>query len=131
MLSTPSYYTKDSAPGPDSIPYSAWRLLPDVTVDALLSYFYDIGNGTALLPLQVGVLDRKGQEWSYLLPFFLTYLPTILSDIFLTYLLTFFLTYLLTLFLTTYLLTCLFDIISDILCDTSFDVLSDISSDIF
>ena len=31
-------HTKDSAPGPDGIPYSAWRLLPDVTVDALLSY---------------------------------------------------------------------------------------------
>ena len=44
-------HTKDSAPGPDGIPYSAWRLLPDVTVDALLSYFYDIVNGTALPPI--------------------------------------------------------------------------------
>ena len=35
-------HTKDSAPGPDGIPYSAWRLLPDVTVDALLSYFYEL-----------------------------------------------------------------------------------------
>ena len=33
-------HTKDSAPGP--VPYAAWRLLPEVTVDAMLSYFYDI-----------------------------------------------------------------------------------------
>ena len=55
-------HTKDSAPGPDGIPYSAWRLLPDVTVDALLSYFYDIVNGTALPPLQVGVWIRKAKS---------------------------------------------------------------------
>ena len=41
---------------PDGIPYSAWRLLPCVTVDALISYFYDIIGGTALPPMQVGVL---------------------------------------------------------------------------
>ena len=35
-------HTKDSAPGPDGIPYSAWRLLLCVTVDALISYFHDI-----------------------------------------------------------------------------------------
>ena len=55
-------HTKDSAPGPDGIPYSAWRLLPDVTVDALLSYFYDIVNGTALPPLQVGVWIPKAKS---------------------------------------------------------------------
>ena len=35
-------HTKDSAPGPDGIPYSAWRLLSCVTVDASISYLYDI-----------------------------------------------------------------------------------------
>ena len=39
-------HTKDSAPGPDGLPYSAWRLLPKVTVEAMKSYFYDIINGT-------------------------------------------------------------------------------------
>ena len=53
--------TKDSAPGPDGIPYSAWRLLPCVTVDALISYFYDIIGGTALPPMQVGVWIPKAK----------------------------------------------------------------------
>ena len=35
-------HTKDSAPGPDGLPYSAWRLLPEVTVDAMISYFMKI-----------------------------------------------------------------------------------------
>ena len=39
-------HTKDSAPGPDGLPYSAWRLLPKVTVEAMKSCFYDIINGT-------------------------------------------------------------------------------------
>ena len=54
-------HTKDSAPGPDGIPYSAWRLLPCVTVDALISYFYDIIGGTALPPMQVGVWIPKAK----------------------------------------------------------------------
>ena len=54
-------HTKDSAPGPDGLPYSAWRLLPKVTVDALKGYFYDIVNGTALPPHQVGVWIPKAK----------------------------------------------------------------------
>ena len=54
-------HTKDSAPGPDGVPYSAWRLLPQVTVDALKSYFADIVNGTALPPHQVGVWIPKAK----------------------------------------------------------------------
>ena len=54
-------HTKDSAPGPDGIPYSAWRLLPCVTVDALISYLYDIIGGTALPPMQVGVWIPKAK----------------------------------------------------------------------
>ena len=54
-------HTKDSAPGPDGLPYSAWRLLPKVTVDAMKSYFYDIVNGSALPPHQVGVWIPKAK----------------------------------------------------------------------
>ena len=42
MLLNTLLRTKDSAPGPDGLPYAAWRLLPEVTVDAMMSYFYDI-----------------------------------------------------------------------------------------
>ena len=42
-------------------PYSAWRLLPKVTVDAMKSCFYDIINGTALPPHQVGVWIPKAK----------------------------------------------------------------------
>ena len=54
-------HTKDSAPGPDGLPYSAWRLLPEVTVDAMASYFMDIMEGTALSPMQVGVWIPKAK----------------------------------------------------------------------
>ena len=54
-------HTKDSAPGPDGLPYSAWRLLPKVTVDVMMNYFYDIVNETALPPLQVGVWIPKAK----------------------------------------------------------------------
>ena len=54
-------HTKDSAPGPDGLPYSAWRLLPKVTVEAMKSCFYDIINGTALPPHQVGVWIPKAK----------------------------------------------------------------------
>ena len=54
-------HTKDSAPGPDGLPYSAWRLLPKVTVEAMKSCFLDIINGTALPPHQVGVWIPKAK----------------------------------------------------------------------
>ena len=54
-------HTKDSAPGPDGLPYSAWRLLPEVTVDAMISYFMDIMEDTALPPMQVGVWIPKAK----------------------------------------------------------------------
>ena len=54
-------HTKDSAPGPDGLPYSAWRLLPKVTVEAMKSCFFDIINGTALPPHQVGVWIPKAK----------------------------------------------------------------------
>ena len=54
-------HTKDSAPGPDGLPYSAWRLLPEVTVDAMTSYFMDIMENTALPPMQVGVWIPKAK----------------------------------------------------------------------
>ena len=56
-----SLHTKDSAPGPDGLPYSAWHLLPEVTVDAMTSYFMDIMENTALPPMQVGVWIPKAK----------------------------------------------------------------------
>ena len=52
-------HTKDSAPGPDGLPYSAWRLLPRVTVEAMKSCFLDIINGTALPPIKSEFGSRK------------------------------------------------------------------------
>ena len=54
-------HTKESAPGPDGISYSAWRLLPEVSVDAMMGYFFDIMAGTALPAMQVGVWIPKAQ----------------------------------------------------------------------
>ena len=54
-------HTKDSAPGPDGIPYSAWRVLPEMTLQAMSSYFYDIQEETALPPSQVGVWIPKAK----------------------------------------------------------------------
>ena len=54
-------HTKDSAPGPDGIPYSAWRVLPEMTLQAMSSYFYDILEETALPPTQVGVWIPKAK----------------------------------------------------------------------
>ena len=54
-------HTKDSAPGPDGIPYSAWRVLPEMTLQGMSSYFYDILEETALPPTQVGVWIPKAK----------------------------------------------------------------------
>ena len=54
-------HTKDSAPGPDGLPYAAWRFLPEVTVGAMASFFHDIMEGSALPPLQVGVWIPKAK----------------------------------------------------------------------
>ena len=48
-------HTKDSSPGPDGIPYAAWRILPEATVLAMDSYLCDILSDTALPPVQIGV----------------------------------------------------------------------------
>ena len=56
-------HTKDSAPGPDGIPYSAWRVLPEMALQAMSSYFYDILEGTALPPIQSGrCVDSQSQN---------------------------------------------------------------------
>ena len=52
---------KDVLRGPDGLPYSAWRLLPEVTVDAMISYFIDIMEDTARPPMQVGVWIPKAK----------------------------------------------------------------------
>ncbi len=64
MLLATLLHTKDSAPGPDGLPYAAWRLLPEVIVDAMMSYFYDILDEQALPPLHVGVWIPKAKNGS-------------------------------------------------------------------
>ncbi len=61
MLLSTLLHTKDSAPGPDGLPCAAWRLLPEDTVDATMSYFYDSMDERALPPLQVGVWIPKAK----------------------------------------------------------------------
>ena len=61
MLLATLLHTKDSAPGPDGLPYAAWRLLPELSVDAMMSYLYDILDEQALPPLQVGVWIPKAK----------------------------------------------------------------------
>ena len=36
------FFTKDSAPGPDGIPYSAWRLLPTCSAKAMSNFLLDV-----------------------------------------------------------------------------------------
>ena len=36
------FFTKDSAPGPDGIPYSAWRLLPTSSAKAMSNFLLDV-----------------------------------------------------------------------------------------
>ena len=54
-------HTKDSSPGPDGIPYAAWRVLPDAAVLAMDSYLCDILGETALPPVQIGVWIPKAK----------------------------------------------------------------------
>ena len=60
-------HTKDSAPGPDGLPYSAWRLLPKVTVDAMalladLSKAFERVNPYWILEL---LRIRRAPRWLY------------------------------------------------------------------
>lgn len=54
-------HTKDSATGPDGIPYAAWRSFPDITVSLLQKDFQWLCTDRAPPPEQVGVWIPKAQ----------------------------------------------------------------------
>ena len=51
--------TKDSAPGPDGIPYSAWRLSPEDSYPVLENLMGKMISGARSAPVQVGVWIPK------------------------------------------------------------------------
>ena len=53
--------TKDSAPGPDGIPYSAWRLSPEDSYPVLEHLMGKMIAGTRAAPVQVGVWIPKAK----------------------------------------------------------------------
>ena len=54
--------TKDSAPGPDGLPYALWRLFPQQTAIILRDDFHQILSGTLVPPTQVGVWIPKAKQ---------------------------------------------------------------------
>ena len=54
-------HTKDSAPGPDGIPYAAWRVSPTVTSHLLTKEFTSLVRGISPPPQQVGVWIPKAK----------------------------------------------------------------------
>ena len=53
--------TKDSAPGPDGIPYSAWRLSPEGSYPVLEHLMGKMISGARAAPVQVGVWIPKAK----------------------------------------------------------------------
>lgn len=53
--------TKDSAPGPDGVPYSAWRLSPEDSYPVLEQLMQSMIAGTRAAPVQVGVWIPKAK----------------------------------------------------------------------
>ena len=53
--------TKDSAPGPDGIPYSAWRLSPEDSYPVLEQLMGKMISGARAAPVQVGVWIPKAK----------------------------------------------------------------------
>ena len=54
--------TKDSAPGPDGLPYALWRVFPQQTAMILSDDFHHILSGTLAPPTQVGVWIPKEKQ---------------------------------------------------------------------
>ena len=54
--------TKDSAPGPDGLPYALWRVFPQQTAAVLKDDFHHILAGTLAPPTQVGVWIPKAKQ---------------------------------------------------------------------
>ena len=54
--------TKDSAPGPDGLPYALWRMFPQQTAAILQDDFHHILAGVLAPPTQVGVWIPKAKQ---------------------------------------------------------------------
>ena len=54
--------TKDSAPGPDGLPYALWRIFPQQTAAILKDDFHHILAGVLAPPTQVGVWIPKAKQ---------------------------------------------------------------------
>ena len=54
--------TKDSAPGPDGLPYALWRMFPQQTAAILQDDFHHILAGALAPPTQVGVWIPKAKQ---------------------------------------------------------------------
>ena len=54
--------TKDSAPGPDGLPYALWRMFPQQTAAILQGDFHHILAGALAPPTQVGVWIPKAKQ---------------------------------------------------------------------
>ena len=54
--------TKDSAPGPDGLPYALWRMFPQQTAAILQDDFHHILAGALTPPTQVGVWIPKAKQ---------------------------------------------------------------------
>ena len=54
--------TKDSAPGPDGLPYALWRMFPQQTAAILKDDFHHILAGVLAPPTQVGVWIPKAKQ---------------------------------------------------------------------
>ena len=54
--------TKDSAPGPDGLPYALWRMFPQQTAAILQDDFHHILAGALTPPTQVGVWILKAKQ---------------------------------------------------------------------
>ena len=52
-------HTKDSSPGPDGIPYAAWRLSPQFSTALIINEFKRLKSGLLPTPTQVGVWIPK------------------------------------------------------------------------
>ena len=56
------HLTKDSAPGPDGLPYALWRMFPQQTAAILQDDFHHILAGVLAPPTQVGVWIPKAKQ---------------------------------------------------------------------
>ena len=47
------FFTKDSSPGPNGLPYAAWRLVPSLSARAMQGFLHDVLNDQLSPPVSV------------------------------------------------------------------------------